>query len=45
MDRIPLNFALMANPVNWIIVLLMVYIVGLALSLLFHRQVLPTVGT
>jgi hypothetical protein len=45
MERIPLNFALMRNPVNWIIVLLMVYIVGLALSLLFHRQVLPTVGS
>lgn len=32
----PLNFDLMANPVNWVIVVLMVAIAGLALSLLFH---------
>lgn len=32
----PLNFELMANPVNWVIVVLMVAIAGLALSLLFH---------
>lgn len=41
MDSIPLNFALMKNPVNWIIVLLMVYIVGLAISLIFHKNVIP----
>ena len=44
MERIPLNFALMANPWNWIVILLMVYILGLALSLLFHRPMLPHVG-
>jgi len=40
-DRIPLNFALMSNPWNWIVILLMVYIIGLALSLLFNKNVLP----
>lgn len=33
---IPLNFELAGNPVNWIIVLLMVAIAGLAVSLIFH---------
>lgn len=44
MDKIPLNFSLLANPYNWLIVLLMVYIVGLALSLVFHRNILPDSG-
>lgn len=34
-DRIPLNFAMMANGYNWIILVLMVLIAGLALSLIF----------
>jgi hypothetical protein len=36
MDNI-INFRLMVNPWNWITILLMIYIVGLALSLIFHR--------
>lgn len=44
MDRIPLNFALLSHPANWLIILLMVWIAGLALSLLFHKQILPVPG-
>lgn len=33
---IPLNFALMANPVNWLIVTLMVLLAGIAFALVFH---------
>ena len=40
LDRIksyaPINFELAGNPVNWIIVLLMIAFAGLALSLIFH---------
>lgn len=32
---IPLNFALMANPYNWIVVTLMVLIAGMALAAIF----------
>lgn len=32
----PLNFELAGNPVNWVIVVLMVAIAGLAVSLIFH---------
>jgi hypothetical protein len=42
MDRLPINIGLIANPWNWAIVLLMVWIIGLALSLLFQRNLLPT---
>lgn len=42
-DRIPLNFSLLGNPWNWVIILLMIYIVGLALAAIFHRNVLPSV--
>jgi hypothetical protein len=39
-DRIksyaPINYELAGNPVNWIIVFLMVLFAGLALSLIFH---------
>jgi hypothetical protein len=38
---VPLNFALIGNPVNWLIIILMVWIAGLALALLFHRNVMP----
>jgi len=31
---IPLNFALMANPVNWIIITLMVLFAGVALAVI-----------
>ncbi len=33
---IPLNFALMANPVNWLIVTLMVLVAGAGFALVFH---------
>jgi hypothetical protein len=32
----PINFELAGNPINWVIVLLMVFIAGLAVSLIFH---------
>lgn len=39
-DRIksylPINFELAGNPVNWVIVLLMVALAGIAISLVFH---------
>jgi hypothetical protein len=35
MERIPINWALISNPVNWVIVLLMAYIAGLGLALIF----------
>jgi hypothetical protein len=35
-DKMPLNFELAGNPVNWVIVFLMIAIAGLALSLIFH---------
>jgi hypothetical protein len=35
MDRV-LNFALIANPANWIIVLLILYVVGLVAKVLFQ---------
>lgn len=33
---LPLNFELLGNPINWVIILLMVAIGGLAVSLIFH---------
>jgi len=35
MQYIPLNFALMKNPLNWVILTLMVVIGGLALNAIF----------
>lgn len=35
---LPLNFALMANPVNWVIITLMVALAGLGLALIFDGQ-------
>lgn len=35
MDKIPLNFTLMKNPYNWIIITLMVAIAGAGLLLIF----------
>jgi hypothetical protein len=32
---IPINFELIANPINWVIVVLMVVIAGLALAVIF----------
>jgi hypothetical protein len=36
-DSIPLNFALMANPLNWIIITLMVLMGGIALHLIVNH--------
>lgn len=36
MEYVPLNFGLMADPVNWLIVALMVAIGGFGLSLVVH---------
>jgi hypothetical protein len=36
---IPLNFALLANPVNWIIVILMVVLAGMFLAFIFSQNV------
>lgn len=35
LSYVPLNFELMRNPFNWIILLLMVLVAGYALALLF----------
>lgn len=40
-NKIPLNFELLSNPVNWVIILLMVAIAGLAVNLIFSK---PTAG-
>lgn len=44
MPRI-LNWELLANPWNWVIILLMVYIVGLASAAIFHKSILPVGST
>jgi hypothetical protein len=36
-DNIPLNFELLSNPVNWVIILLMVAIAGMAVNLIFAQ--------
>jgi hypothetical protein len=41
MNYIPLNFNLLSNPFNWVNVLLMVMIGGLALHLLFPPDAAP----
>lgn len=38
MDGVPINIPLISNPWNWLVVILMVWIFGLALALLFHKQ-------
>jgi predicted membrane channel-forming protein YqfA (hemolysin III family) len=35
---IPLNFALMNNPVNWVIITLMIFIAGIAISFIFQNS-------
>lgn len=37
-EKIPLNFALLKEPANWIILTLMVTIVALGLALVFHVE-------
>lgn len=37
-NYIPLNFALMANPVNWAIVILMIAIASLAIYHIFPKN-------
>lgn len=39
-----INVPLISHPANWVVIFLMVWIGGLAISLLFHRQILPTPG-
>jgi hypothetical protein len=38
MKYVPLNFSILGNPWNWIVVLLMIYIVGLALAAIFGQN-------
>jgi hypothetical protein len=38
MDNVPINWGLAANPWNWLVVILMVWIAGLAMALIFHQQ-------
>lgn len=38
MDKIPLNFDLLKEPANWVIVTLMFAIVALGLAMIFHVQ-------
>lgn len=42
MRWLPLNFELLRNPYNWLVVGLMVAILGLALHLIFAPASLPT---
>jgi len=36
-DALPVNWELMKNPVNWVIILLMILIAGLSISLIFGK--------
>lgn len=36
MDYVPLNFELMKSPVNWVTVVLMIWLAGLMLALLMN---------
>lgn len=36
MNWIPLNLTLMSNPLNWLIIVLMVLLPGMAMALVFH---------
>lgn len=40
-DYIPLNFSLLGNPVNWVIITLMVMLAGVALSFIMQSQNSP----
>lgn len=41
---LPLNFSLLGNPVNWVIVVLMVAIAGMAMAIIFNRGKISTDG-
>jgi hypothetical protein len=43
-EKIPLNFELIGNPVNWVIVFLMIAIAGLAVNLIFSEGATPKAG-
>lgn len=45
MNKLPLNFALMGNGYNWVIVLLMVGIAGLGLAMIFPSVAAPNGAT
>lgn len=36
-NSVPLNWGLMSNPVNWVIILLMILIAGFSISLIFEQ--------
>jgi hypothetical protein len=40
--QVPLNIAMMKNPYNWIILVLMVAVAGLALAMIFPSAAAPT---
>lgn len=42
MKYLPINFELIRNPYNWLVVGLMVAILGLSLHLIFSNSALPT---
>jgi len=39
--KIPLNFELMKNPYNWVVIVLMVAIAGFAVALIFNVEPSP----
>ncbi len=41
-DMIPVNFALLGNPVNWVIVFLMIAIAGVGLAIILKPDALST---
>lgn len=38
LKKLPLNFVLLSNPINWVIVFLMVAIAGVSLALIFSGK-------
>ena len=43
--QIPLNLAMMRNPYNWVILVLMIAVAGMALALVFPTVAAPTGAT
>jgi hypothetical protein len=44
-DYVPLNLELMAHPINWIIIVLMVAIAGLGIALITHSAAAAPVNS
>lgn len=42
MEGVPINWPLVSNPWNWLVILLMVWIAGLALALVFPGKAMST---